>query len=301
MPWEMTIFIDVAEKGSFTAAADAAGLTPSAVSKLVSRLEERLGTRLLNRTTRRVALTPAGEIYLERARRILREIEDVETEIKARGNEPRGRLRINSGVVFAAHQLMPVMPEFILRYPRIEPDIAVTDRVVDLLSVNADVAIRIGRVIDNSLMMRKICDLHRVICATPGYLKRHGTPRRPSDLLGHECLTLADTPTLSHWPFSIDGAIETVPVKARVRLDNAEAMFQLALADGGIIRVGENLVGDLVRQKKLVALLTDVHNDEPVPLSAVYPQGRHRSPAVRAFIDFLLEKFSHAPWRNAAG
>ncbi|MCC2114035.1 MAG: LysR family transcriptional regulator, partial [Hyphomicrobiales bacterium] len=267
-----------------------------AVSKLIGRLEDRLGARLLNRTTRRVVLTPAGELYLGRCRQILKEIDEVETEIRARGNEPRGTLRINTGVAFATHQLMPVMPEFLLRYPKIEPDISVNDRIIDLLAANADVAIRIGRVVDTSLMMRKVCDLHRVICASPDYLRRHGTPLRPGDLHRHECLALLESPGLSHWPFRIDGTVQTISVKSRIRIDNAEALLRLGIAGAGIIRVGDNLAGAPIRAGRLVPLLTDSHHDEAVPVSAVYPIGRQRSPAVRAFVDFIVEKFADAPW-----
>lgn len=300
MSQDMAVFVEVAERGSFTAAADKIGLTPSAVSKLVARLEERLGARLLHRTTRRIALTPAGEVYLARSRQILDDIEDVETEIRARGNDPRGPLRINTGVAFATHQLMPALPEFMLRYPLIEPHIAVTDHVVDLLRTNTDVAIRTGRVVDTALVMRKICDLRRLICASPEYLKRHGTPKKPSDLYGHECITIADIRSLALWPFAIDGTLHTIEAKSRVRVDNAEALLQLGLAGAGIFRSADNLCGESIRRGRLVSLLTDSHVDEPVPLTAVYPQGRHRSPAVRAFIDFVVEKFGHAPWQCEA-
>ena len=297
MSQEMAIFVRAAERGSFTAAAQESGLTPSAVSKLIGRLEERLGTRLLNRTTRKIALTPAGEVYFERSRQILAEISDVEAEIQARGNEPRGPLRINIGIAFATHQVAQVMPEFMLRYPLLEPQFDVNDNIVDLLEANADLAIRTGQVTDTALIQRKISDLYRIICATPEYLQRHGTPRRPQDLLRHECLTLSNAPTLSKWPFIIDGTVETIQVSAQIETNNAEVLLQLALAGAGIIRVGENLITDHLRDGRLVPLLVDCHYSRPTPVSAVYPEGRHRSPAVRAFTDFLIEKLAGAPWR----
>ncbi|MCW2307045.1 LysR family transcriptional regulator [Rhodobium gokarnense] len=299
MSQEMSVFVAAAERGSFTAAAKDAGLTPSAVSRLIARLEDRLGTRLLHRTTRRLALTPAGETYLQRAKRILADIAEAEADISARGTAPRGPLRINAGAAFANYQLMPALPEFLIRYPEIEPDIAITDRVVDLLAVNADVAIRTGRVIDPALVVRKVCDLHRVICAAPDYLKRRGTPLRPEDLAAHDCLTLVDAPALTAWPFRIDGEMQRITAKSRIRLDNAEALLRLGRAGAGIFRSADMLVGDDIRNGTLVPLLADCHHDEPAPLSAVYPEGRHRSPAVRAFIDFVVEKFAHRPWRIA--
>lgn len=295
---DMRIFAAVARHGSFTAAAQGEGLTASAVSKLITRLEARLGARLLNRTTRRVALTPEGTLYLAHCRRILDEIAFAEAEVAASGETPRGKLRINTGVAFAMHQLAPALPDFLARYPDIQPELTVTDRVVDLLSENADMAIRTGRVVDNALVMRKICDLERVICASPAYLEKHGRPQRPEELLGHECITISTLPDLSRWPFLIDGELRHLEVAGRIRVDNAETLLQLVIAGLGIFRSADNLVGEPIRRGLLVPLLTHAHYVEPVPLAAVYPQGRHHSPAVRAFVDFLVERFAHAPWRT---
>ena len=295
---DMAIFAQVVETGSFAAAASRTGLSPSAISKLIGRLEDRLGIRLFHRTTRRIALTPEGEIYLKHARQILTQIGDMEQELSARAGTPRGKLRVNTNNAFGTQQLLPALPLFMQRYPQIELDISMTDTIIDLIAENVDVAIRAGRVVDNALMMRKICDIRRIICASPAYLEQHGTPETPDQLLMHQCLTLSSAPTLSRWPFMVDGEIRVLDVGGRVKVDNVVALLQLARAGMGIIRSVDNLVGHLICDGALVPLLQDTHHEDPVPFAAVYPQGRHRSPAIRAFVDFLVEEFSKAPWRK---
>jgi DNA-binding transcriptional LysR family regulator len=176
---EMQVFVRVVDRGSFSAAAEDLGMTPSAVSKVISRLEDRLGIRLLHRTTRRLALTPEGETYQVRAQDILAAIDDADAEVARLGTTPRGRLRVNTGTAFALHELVAALPDFMARYPEIELDLSVTDRVVDLLAENADVAIRTGQVTDPSLVVRKIADAERGLFVAPSYLDRRGTPASP--------------------------------------------------------------------------------------------------------------------------
>ena len=293
---DMRAFARVVERGSFSAAAEEIGITPSAVSKLVTRLEDRLGVRLFHRTTRRLALTPEGETYHLRARDILAAIEDAEAEVAQGGRTPQGKLRVNSIVPFVLRQLAPALPDFVARYPKIEVEIASTDRIVDLLAENADVAIRSGVIDDPSLVVRKIAHLERGIFAAPSYLARRGTPRSPDELTDHECIRFS---TLAgHWLFRLDGQEKVFEAPNRITVDSSEAAFQLALGGIGIIRIADLVVGHAVREGRLVQLLADCHVVEPVQLSAVYPLGRHRMPKVRAFIDFLVERFAHAPWRQ---
>jgi DNA-binding transcriptional LysR family regulator len=296
---DMAAFVRSVELGGFSAAARALGLTPSAISKLVTRLEDRLGVRLLNRTTRKLALTPEGEAFLHRSRRILADIAEAEGEVSRFRAQPRGLLRINVGTVFGLHQLSPALPEFLERYPEVQVELTVNDRIVDLIEEGADLGIRFGVLPDSSLISRRIADMERVICASPAYLRKHATPAKPEDLLAHNCLRLADHPSLWRWPFATTEGVRYVEVTGNVLANNAETLMRLALEGGGIVRLVDAVVGEPIRDGRLVAILEDCHHAEPLPLSVVYPQGRHRSPKVAAMVEFLVEKFSDAPWRSS--
>ncbi|QJR15837.1 HTH-type transcriptional regulator DmlR [Usitatibacter palustris] len=296
----MTAFVRAVEVGGFSPAARELGLTPSAVSKLVTRLENRLGVRLLNRTTRSLALTPEGEAFLHRSQRILADIAEAEDEVARFRALPRGLLRVNVGFSFGLHQLAPALPEFLARHPDVQVELTMSDRVVDLIEDGADLGIRTGTLGDSSLIARHICDLERVICASPAYLKKHGTPKKPDDLLEHDCLRLAPFPALWRWPFDSPEGVRHVEVRGRVTATDAETLMRLAIAGAGIARMIDVVAGEAVREGKLVPILRDSHHVEAVPLSVVYPQGRHRSPKVAAMVEFLVERFGSAPWRAAA-
>lgn len=297
-PTDMAAFVRAVELGGFSIAARELGLTPSAISKLVTRLEDRLGVRLLNRTTRRLALTPEGEAYFHRTQRILSDIEEAETEVSRFRAQPKGLLRVNVGTAFGMHQLTPALPDFLARYPEVHVDLSVTDRVVDLIDEGADLGIRLGTLPDSSLVARKICDVERVVCASPAYLRRHGTPKKAADLLRHNCLCITYSPALRRWPFETREGVKHLEVSGNVGANTAESLLQLALLGVGVIRLSDAIVGAAIAEAKLVPLLQDIHHAEPLPLHAVYPQGRHRSPRVAAMIDFLVERFSSAPWRG---
>jgi DNA-binding transcriptional LysR family regulator len=296
-PGEMRAFVRSVELGGFSAAARDLDLTPSALSKLVTRLEDRLGVRLMNRTTRRLALTAEGDAYFASAKRILADIEEAETEVTRFSDSPKGLLRINVGVAFGMHQLAPALPRFLEKYPEIKLDITMTDRLIDLVEEGADVAIRNGHLRDSSLVARRICDLHRVICASPIYLEKHGAPKTPQDLLDHNCISISGAPHLRRWPFDTKNGMETIEVGGNVSANNAETLLQLAATGVGIIRLADVIVGDGIRAGWLVPLLEDVHHREPLPLSAVYLPGKHKSPRVAAFVTFLVETFANSPWR----
>ena len=296
---DMRAFVRVVEHQSFSGAATVLGLTPSAVSKLVSRLEDRLGVRLLHRTTRRLALTSEGDLYFGRARQILTDIDEAEAEVAKSRGSPRGHLRINTFTAFATHQLAPVLPEFLKRYPDIKVELSVTDRIVDPVEEPADVTIRSGRIDDMPLSARKIAEIERTICAAPSYLAQRGVPRMPADLAKHSCIVIA-VPAANRWPFRARDGIEHIEIAPSVTTDNGEVLLQLALDGAGIARLADLLVGEPIRRGKLVPVLTDVHHVERVPLSALYLAGRHRLPKVRVFLDFLVEQFTSAPWRVSA-
>jgi DNA-binding transcriptional LysR family regulator len=293
---DLRVFVRVMDRGNFSLAANDLGITPSAVSKLISRLEDRLGVRLLERSTRRLALTPEGETFLARARRIVADIEEAEAEVARVRGAPRGKLRINAGTAFGLHQLTPALADFLARYPEIDVDLSITDRLVDLIDEQSDIAVRSGHIPEGPFVQRKLADLQRVICAAPAYLARRGTPQVAADLRGHDCIVVAG-PGLNRWPFKTRSGIDVVDVRPRVTTDDAEAALRLAIEGAGIVRLSDVIVGSPLRSGELVALLTDVHHVEPFPLSAIYPSGRHRLPRVAVFLEFLQERFGHAPWR----
>src|SRR6202047_1968516 len=226
---EMAIFQRVAERGSFAGAAEDVDLSPSAVAKLSTRLEKRLGVRLINRTTRHLALTAEGEVYLESVREILGAIDAAESEIMSARASPRGHLRVHTFPVIASHHLAPALPDFLARYPHITFDFMVTNRVVDLVGENVDVSLRIGPLEDSGLVSRKIIDVTRVVCASPGYLARHGRPLEPSDLVRHACLILSRNPGSARRPFRINGKLTRIDVTGLVSADSAEMLLQLAI------------------------------------------------------------------------
>ncbi len=295
----MQAFVRVVEKQSFSAAATELALTPSAVSKLVTRLEARLGVRLLHRTTRRLALTSEGELYFARARAILADIEEIEAEIARTRGAPRGHLHVNTSIAFAVHQLAPALPAFLSRYPDVDVELSITDRVVDLVEDYADVTIRSGRIVDSTLCALRIADFERVICAAPSYLARHGMPRTPADLARHVCIVMA-IPASRRWPFRTRAGIDYPEISPRITSDNGEVALRLALDGAGIVRLSTLMLAEPIRKGLLVPVLTDLHHADPLPVSALYLPGRHRLPKVRVFLDFLIERFGSAPWRISA-
>jgi len=296
----MTAFVRSVDGGGFSAAARELGLTPSALSKLVTRLEDRLGARLLQRTTRRLQLTPEGEAFYVRSRRILADMDEAEAEVVEAGVRPTGLLRLHCGSAFGMHQLAPAIPLFLERHPGVELDITISDEPLVGLGEGVDLAIRIGPLDESSMVARRICNLERVICAAPSYLERCGVPRTPDDLQHHNCLWITSLPVLRRWPFDTDDGIRVVHIDGNVVANNAETVLQLAMAGVGITRLTDVIVGDAIRRGELVPILSDWHHVEPVPLYATYPSGRNLSPKIRAMVDFLVEQFGPAPWRRVA-
>ena len=287
---EIAIFVRVVERGGFAAAAEETGLTPSGVSKAVTRLEDRLGVKLLQRTTRRLMLTAEGETLLSRGRDILAAIEATEAEVMAARGKPRGLIRVNTGTAYAKHRLGPVLPEFRTRYPEIELMVSVADRRIDVIGDQVDVAIRTGPLTDSSLVARRLGDARRVIAASPSYLARHGEPKQASDLAGHTCLQIAGLSRLSEWPLRVDGKVTQVQVRPAVTCDNADILAEMALAGLGIVRLASFVIEDAIADGRLVPLMEDCHVSEPVPITALMPPGRQHLPRVRALVDFLVEK-----------
>jgi DNA-binding transcriptional LysR family regulator len=287
---EMEVFARVVELGGFSAAAKTFRMTPSAVSKLVARLEARLGVRLINRSTRKLQLTPEGAAYYDRVVRILDDINGAEHEA-AIGATPRGRLRVNSSVPFGLHRLLPLIPSFLAAHPGISVDIALTDTVVDLMEERADVAIRVGPLRESRLLARKLGESRMVVLASPEYLARNGTPQTPADLAKHNLLGFCFSKQFDTWPF-LDGkgGVITVPPIGNVLISDGEAMQQLTIAGTGISRLTRFHVEEEIKAGRLVPILEAFNPGDLEAIHAVFVGHGGQLPArVRAFLDYLVE------------
>lgn len=284
---EMEVFVAAAEAGGFTAAARRAGMTPSAVSKLIGRLEARLGTRLFNRTTRRLQLTLEGAGFLERARAILAEIEEAE-RFAAQGDLAVGKVRVSVNVPVGIHLLLPRVAGFLERHPGVALDIALTDRVVDLLEDRADLAIRNGPLRASSLRARRLGLVPHSLVASPAYLARHGVPRRPEELAGHRRLGFSYPRSLAGWPLEADGRALSIPSDGTILVSDGEALRHAALQGLGLARLARfQIRGDLAAGR-LVPVLEGHTAGDGEEIHALYVGGRGPVPArVRALLDYL--------------
>lgn len=287
---EIEAFVRVVERGTLSDAARLLGMTPSAVSKLIGRLEDRLGARLINRTTRRLQLTAEGAAFYENGRRILADIEAAEREASA-GAVPRGRLRVNSNVPFGQHYLLPLLPAFLERHPRIVVDVSLTDRVVDLLEERADVAIRAGPMRDSSLVARKFWQSRMVIVGSPEYLDRKGVPLSPADLARHDCLDFGFARLVEGWPFRDgQGGVFTMRPRGNALAGDGETMRLMAMAGVGLARLSRHHIQRDIDAGALVPVLEDFNPGDEEPVYAIYVgQGGHLPARVRAFLDFMAE------------
>lgn len=294
---DLAIFARAADLGSLTQAARALGLTPSAVSRSLARLEERLGTRLIQRTTRRMALTDEGSRFHQRVLRLLGDLEEAEAEAGGRAGTPSGMLHVSTSIGFGTHQLLPLLPELRRRYPRLHLDLDFNDRRVDLVAEGIDVGIRFGALGDSSLIARKIGWTTRIVCAAPAYLARRDMPGSPDDLAQHDCLIFrdADVAHLNRWPFRTPEGRREIAVTGPYLLGDGETLYRLAEAGLGIARLSRFVAEAALRDGRLVPLLENCHIDDQIPLHAVYPHRRHLPPRVSAFTDFLVERFGPIP------
>jgi len=297
-PGEMAVFVRVVETGSFSAAARVEGLTPSAVSKLMARLEERLGARLLHRTTRSINLTHEGVAFYQRCVRILREIDEAEQAISQFHMVASGRLRVHAAVAFATSQIVPILPAYLERYPQVHLELTLSDRVVDVVEEGIDVAIRIGAASDASVMTRQLATDRQIICAAPAYLRRCGVPETPSELGRFNCLTwTGNRGGCNQWPFIGPQGPYTVTARGSIEVDDGQTLYEMAVAGLGLARLAGYRVGAAIKAGGLVPLLVDQHLEQPVSIHAVYPHRRHLLPKVRSFVDFLTWNFTpNPPW-----
>lgn len=288
----MAVFARVVEENGFTAAARSLNLSKAAVSKQVARLEDRLGVRLLNRSTRRLGLTEAGRDYYERARRILAEVEDAEQAASSRLVHPRGLLRVNAPVSFGQTYLTPILPHFMKRWPELRVELALIDRFVDLIDEGFDLAVRVAALGSSPLIARRLCEARHVVCAAPSYLAARGTPQRPADLGKHDCLLYSYLTTGDEWRFTgPDGREFGVRVDGPLRANNGDALRHAAAAGLGIVYSPDFLMADMLQQGLLVPVLPEWHTSE-LAVQAVYPPGRPLGAKVRVFIDFLVENMA---------
>jgi DNA-binding transcriptional LysR family regulator len=264
------------------------GLSKQFVSRRLMQLEERLGVRLLNRSTRRLDVTPLGQSYYESALRLLSEVEQVEQGIAGQTSEPRGTIRLSAPLSFAVAHLGCLLPVFLQRYRDVTVEVDLSDRPVDLLNEGFDLALRIGVLEDSTLIARRLASIQRVYCASPAYLAERGTPVNPEDLHSHDCLPYGHGRQVQ-WRFEGQGKPLTVNVTGRMRVNNGELLKDAAIAGMGITYLPTFIVGSALKDGRLVPVL-DSFRPEPLTLSAVYPQHRQGSRPVQALIEFLRER-----------
>ena len=289
------VFATVVGQGSFTRAADKLDTSPANVTRYVNELEEALGARLLNRTSRRLSLTETGKTLYDRALSILEDVAEAEAIASTAAIRPRGRLRVNAPLSFGILHLAPLWPRFSARYPDIELDISLVDRVVDLVEEGYDLAVRISRGGSPALVSRKLATTRHLICASPDYVARHGAPANPDDLRDYACIAYTYSDSVDDWRLVDDAGKEhSVVVRHIMRTNNGDTARAAALAGLGIIRQPTFLIGEDLRRKRLVPLLTGYRMPE-IDVLAVYPSRRHLSAKVRVMVDFLAEAFRGTP------
>ncbi|MEP6721416.1 MAG: LysR family transcriptional regulator [Variovorax sp.] len=285
---EMEAFVQVVERDGFSAAARHLGMTPSAVSKLVGRLEARLATQLVHRSTRRLQLTPEGKHFYERSVQVLADMDEAE-RCAAAGAAPRGRVSINASVPFGELVLLPLVPRFLDQHPQVTLDVTLTDRVVDLMDERTDVAVRWGQLPASDLVARRLGDTGQAIVASPAYLARCGTPRTPQELEAHNRLGSNYRRNLPDWPLQVDGRAVLVPVAGNARAGDGATLRRLALDGVGLARLSLYHVQPDIDAGRLVPVLEEFNPHEREPMHAVYLGKPGRLPArVRALLDFLV-------------
>lgn len=289
---DMQIFVTTVDAQSFTAAAERLGLSKQFISRRIMALEERLGARLLMRTTRRLSVTDTGRAYYERALKIIDEVNDAEQLVSSENSTPRGTLRVSAPMSFGTLHLGPAIVRFMALCPDVRIELDLSDRFVDIVGEGYDMAVRIGQLADSSLVARQIAPTQVLACASPDYLKRRGTPATPDDLKNHDCLPYGHGRNVE-WVFSDKGKPLHVPVKGRLRANNGELGCTAAVAGLGIVLLPNFIVGAALRSKQLVTIL-DAYAPPPLAIYAVYPQHRQASLAVKAFVDFLRNTFGKA-------
>jgi DNA-binding transcriptional LysR family regulator len=289
------IFVRVAERRSFSAAADDLNLSRQMVSDRIKDLEQRLGVRLLQRTTRRVSLTESGAAYLEKVRAGIAAIEEAEAEATSLAAHPRGVLRVNAPMSFGFKHVAPAVGDFLLANEDVRVELTLNDRTINLLEENVDVAIRIGRLLDSSLIAKKLATCRMILCASPLYVKAHGAPKHPRDLAHHRCFTFAYWSDGSEWKFTRKGEPASVRIESRLWCNNGEALVEAASVGAGITIQPNFIAGPVIREGRLVELLPAWRMAD-LSIYAIYPPSQFVPAKTRAFIDHLAKHFAGSPY-----
>ncbi len=287
---EMQVFLRVVEAGSFSEAARLLLMTPSTVSKLIGRVEERLGVRLLERSTRRVSLTAEGQIYYERSQAVLAELDEIERELAQGAASAGGMVRVNASVAFGVLGLEPLLPAFWEMHPNIVIDLSLSDEMVDLYLDRTDVAFRVGTLQDSSLVARRIGIAKRKIVASAVYLERHGTPTSTEDLAAHNCLGFNFRRAAPVWPLKESGRIVDRAINASLLANNGETVRRMAIAGVGLARLGDYHVREDIAAGRLVEVLSDAVAGDEEQIHAIYRGGPRLPHRVRAFLDFVAPR-----------
>jgi DNA-binding transcriptional LysR family regulator len=284
----MHAFVTVADLKGFAPAARKLGLSPSGVTRLIAALEDRLGARLLQRTTRSVTLTDAGARYLERARRILADVEEAEIAAEGERARPSGRLIVSAPIGFGRLHVSPVMNAYLKRYREVSADLRLEDRMINLVEEGVDLAVRIGHLADSSLVARHVGDMRRIIVASPGYLKSRGEPKRPQDTAAHDTIQFGATSASTEWRFVDSGNEVRLNFAPRLSTNSADAGIQYAESGGGLTRVMAYQAAEAIKRGRLKIVLAKFEQP-PLPIHIVYPTSRLLSAKVRTFIDLVVE------------
>jgi DNA-binding transcriptional LysR family regulator len=293
---DLEAFIAVVEAGSFTAAAERLDIAKSAVSRRVTALEERLGVQLLRRTTRRLNLTETGRSFYEHSARILADLDEAEAAVLQQHGELRGSLRVALPLSFGARHMYRPIAEFSRRHPRVSFDLDLNDRRIDLIAEGVDVAVRIGRLSDSTLIARRLFEARTVVCASPDYLQRRGMPQTPDDLADHDCLVYANLPDPTKWVCTgEDGVRHPIDVTERMTASSGDFLCECAMEGLGLVLQPTFIAGEAISRGELQPVLTD-YQWPVTPAYAIYPPTRHLSYRVREFIDFLAEYFAGVPY-----
>jgi DNA-binding transcriptional LysR family regulator len=292
----MSVFIAVVDAGSFIGAVDGLRMSKAAVSRHVDALEQRLGVRLLQRTTRRLSLTDDGRTFYQRAKEVLSALDDAEAALTSRAAEPSGVIRVNVPLTFGVDHLAPLWPRFLNAHPKVDLDITLNDRVVDLVDEGYDLAVRIGAMPDSTLVSRHLADTRMILCATPRYLAQHGTPHLPRDLAAHRVLAYTNSASRDEWTFTgPDGHTVATRLHARVYSNNGDTCRAIALGDGGIMLQPRFMLDADLRAGRLCEIMPD-HQAGTLGIYAVYPTRKQLPLKVRRLVDFLVESFQHVTW-----
>jgi len=291
----MRIFVSVVQNGSLSSAGRQLGLSPASVSRHIGALEESLGCRLVNRTSRKLTLTEAGEVYYAKVGEILQQIAEANDSVAELTSKPRGTLRVHSRVLVGHLHVVPVLPEFLARYPEVSVDLLMSNRVIDVVEQNIDVDIRIGKLVDSSLVARKLSSSERVVCAAPGYLDARPAVATPSDLAAHNCLTYRINVGRTVWRFLDGGGVlQEIPVAGNLTTDNGYALLSATLAGIGIALMPDWSVRDHLAARRLRRVLPEFrvsHIEFDNGIYAVFQKSRYMSAKVRAFIDYIAAAF----------